>query len=203
MAAIMQQRFSFNKRIYKKLLKQKRKEEIKTGNGLTKFCNALYWILILGTGISAIATIYYLSAVSEHPAIELALLIMTVGFPYGLSFMPKTVVDMVTLKDFRFRTRNSLSIEDDCLRYGYTDKQIPVREIGYLFEVKLNDISEIDYYSKSGTIVIKGKIKQYYIFDGETNDVDCYEFCFLNAYDVDILEVLKKTVDLSCKVNSL
>ena len=87
----MNQVFLFQENTYKQLLKNRMKAELKTKGKFVKFCNFLYWFMIVGTILSAIGTIIYLLTISDSPY-DWIFLIITVLFPYLLSFLPRAVV---------------------------------------------------------------------------------------------------------------
>lgn len=196
----MNQVFSFQEKTYKQLLKKKMNEEIKTAGKFIKFCNIVYWFFVIGTIISAIATILYLLIWSEHPNIEWLLGIITIFFPYAFSYIPKSVVWVSLCKDYKFRKKNVLSIVQGNLLYSYIDDHMFDYYVVQSFLVSLNEINEILYNSKTGLITIKGQIKQEITINNNKTENDCLEFDFFNSYDIDIIDFLKNYVSNYCKI---
>lgn len=126
--------------------------------------------------------------------------IISIGFPFALSFLPKTVVWTALGKDYKFRQKNTLSIVQDTLIYSYEDTHKIEKYAKWIFSVSLKDITEVCFNRYTHLITIKGNIEQNFTF-GEQQIVDfCTAVDFFNAYDEDVFTFLKNNVNYDCKI---
>ena len=193
----MDQVFLFQENTYKQLLKNRMKAELKTKGKFVKFCNFLYWFMIVGTILSAIGTIIYLLTISDSPY-DWIFLIITVLFPYLLSFLPRTVVTCSIGDPYKFHENHILSIVQGHLLYSYE-----MTHHGYIKDIlmiPIEEINEIEYNKKLKLITIRGEVKQEFYHNGSKIDNTCSAFDFLNSYDADIFVLLRDCVSPYCRI---
>ena len=74
----------------KKVLTQVIKENVKNARGFSKFCYVLTMVLRIIAFVLGFVNILYVVFFSSY-ALDIIYLIMTFGFPYGLSFLSAIV----------------------------------------------------------------------------------------------------------------
>ena len=193
----MQKIFIFQQKPYKQLIKKRMKEELKTKGRFVKFCNFLYWFMIVGTIISAIVSVYYNMNISDS-SYDWIMLIVTVLFPFLLSFLPRAVVVGSIGDPYKFHENHVLSIVHGHLLYSYE-----MTHHGYIKDIlmiPLDEIDEIEYNEKLRLITIRGNVKQEYYYNGNKTDNNCTAFDFVNSYDEDVFLFLKSVVSPYCRI---
>ena len=193
----MNQVFLFQENTYKQLLKNRMKAELKTKGKFVKFCNFLYWFMIVGTIISAIVSVYYNLYISDSPY-DWIMLIVTVLFPLMFSMIPRAVVLGSIGNPYKLHQNQVLSIVQGHLLYSYE-----MTHHGYIKDIlmiPIEEINEIEYNQNLKLITIRGEVKQEFYHNGSKIDNTCTEFDFLNSYDTDIFVLLRDCVSPYCKI---
>lgn len=193
----MQKIFIFQQKPYKQLIKKRMKEELKTKGNFVKFCNFLYWFIIVGTIISAIVSVYYNMNISDSPY-DWIMLIVTVLFPLLLSFLPRAVVVGSIGDPYKFHENFVLSVVQGNLLYSYE-----MAHHGYIKDIlmiPIEEINEIEYNQKLQLITIRGEIKQEFYHNGSKINNTCSAFDFVNSYNEDVFLFLKSFVSPYCRI---
>jgi hypothetical protein len=153
--------------------------------------------MIVGTIISAIVSVYYNLNISDSPY-DWILLIITVLFPFLLSFLPRAVVVCSIGDPYKFHENHILSIVQGHLLYSYE-----MTHHGYtkdILMIPIEEIKEIEYNQKLKLITIRGEVKQEFYHNGSKIDNTCSAFDFLNSYDTDIFVLLRDCVSPYCRI---
>lgn len=186
--------YSVNNKKKKKALKKIIKTNVKSTKGFVKFCYGLTWFLEVLAIILGIANILYVIFVSDY-MVDIALLMVTFGVPYVLSFLPKTVYTIVLGKEYRFRRKETLTIIENGFIYAYHDGRSNVVTERFSYNVFFKNITKVEYDKETYIITLYGSIMED-IFHGsvlkETNEWG--KISFLNVYDIDMKKVLKENV---------
>ena len=102
------QSYEVNQRKRKKAIKQVVKINVKTAKGGVKFCYGLTWFLRILAVILGLANILYVVFLSSY-VVDIIFLIMTFGFPYGLSFLSAIVYIISAGGEYRLRRRETIT----------------------------------------------------------------------------------------------
>lgn len=102
------QSYEINHGKRKKAIKQVVKANVKNAKGIVKFCHGLTWFLRILAVILGLANILYVVFLSSY-VVDIIFLIMTFGFPYGLSFLSAIVYIISAGGEYRLRRRETIT----------------------------------------------------------------------------------------------
>ena len=143
----------------------------------------LLWILAI------LGTLYVLQNMflNSHDPLDLILIIIAGGGPFGISIIFKGVYREWILKEFTVRSYQRIEVENKMLRYSYLD----LFDHCYTYQVKKDKLKKIEYYENKGELVIYGKIS---LLNSNGNlisdDVD--KINFLNFFQKDVRDILEE-----------
>lgn len=107
------------KEVYKNYIKQ---NIWKCGN-FVKFSYVFEKILLIAAVILGVLNIVNVVFFSHEP-LYLIFLVMTVGFPFGISLIFKTVYEQWILKDFTTKENEIVQLSDTGIQYSYVLKYL-------------------------------------------------------------------------------
>lgn len=179
--------------IDEKNVKKKYRDYIKNSiheyGNFVKFSFVFEKILILVGIVLAILNLINVIFFSHEP-LFLLFLIMTAGFPYGISLIFRAVYNNWVLKKYKFRGNERLGLDKDTLQYTYDDY---IKGVNNSYIVKSQDISSIEYYKNKHEVVITGKIIFVTAIQGEKlEEVNIDTIDFLNIFNKDFIEWSKQ-----------
>lgn len=119
-----------------------------------KFSYVFEKILIITGIILALSNVCYIIFVSHDP-LDLILLIITGGFPYGISLIFRTVYREWTLKEYKFRGFEKIGVSKDCFEYSY---DAPLSNIRNTYTLNISDINHVEYNEKKHELTAFGNI---------------------------------------------
>lgn len=195
------QSYEGNRSKRRKAIKQVVKANVKTAKGGVKFCYGLTWFIRILAVILGSANILYIVFLSND-AIDAILLILTFGFPYGLSFLPATVYIVSAGGEYRLRRKEKITLVDGGFVYSYHDDRVNLvysshndrvglSNIVFAFTVLYENVSKYDYDDKTKALTLHGKI----IGDTYENEElkvsnEYNEISLLDVYDFSVKQLL-------------
>lgn len=183
--------FGVNQRKRKKAIKQLVKANVKEAKGFVKFCYGLTWFFRILAVILGLANILYVVFLSRYVMIDILYLLMTFGFPYGLSFLPATVYIVSASVEYCMRRRETITFVDGGFVYSYHDDRVGLSDSIFAFNVLYENISKYDYDDKAKILTLYGKIVGDTYENGELKESDEYnEISLLDVYDFSVKQLL-------------
>lgn len=174
----------------KKALKRIVKVNIKDSKGFVKFCYGLTWFLRTLAVALGIANIIYVMFFSNH-FVEIIFLIMTFGFPYGLSYLSAIVYIISAGGEYRLRRRETITLANDGFVYGYHDDRVGLSDAVFGFNVSYNKIEKYEYDEGTKLLTLYGTIVGNTYENGEFKNSDEYnQISMLDVYDISINKLL-------------
>lgn len=173
--------------IYKKYIKSM----IHKSGWFVKFSYAFEkFLLILGIilGTLNIVVVLFFS----HEPLDLLLLIMTCGFPYGFSLIFKTVYKSWLLRGYIYRKHEIIGFDNNQFEYSYNDSRL---DSGKTLTIKCqySKITNVTYNKSSGEISLYGELDFEERKQGILMNSDVWSgTAILNIFEIDIIEELKK-----------
>lgn len=184
--------YSLNRKERKKLIHNQIRASLKTAKGSVKFCYGATKVLQALSVILCAVNIYW--AVSEP--LDLLLLFITFGIPFGLSFLPATVYLISLAPEYKFRLNEKLAIDPKRIRYGFCDDRAAGEEAMLLYAADLEDISEIILDSANNVFYVRGNIKQTLLLkNGKQISDTCSEIDIPNVFDVNLCRIVMRQTD--------
>lgn len=181
--------YSPDRKARKKLIRKQTKASLKTAKGSVKFCYGATKVLQALSVILCAINICW--AVSEP--LDLLLLFITFGMPFGLSFLPATVYLIALAPEYKFRKNERLAIHSDGFGYGFIHDRAVAEEATLVYSAKLTDITEIKLDPEKDAFIIRGNISQTLQKDGdETIRDNCTEIDIPNIFGIDLCDLIKK-----------
>lgn len=181
--------YSVNKKKQKEVYKNYTKRAIWQCGNFVKFSYVFEKILLLTAVVLGIINIVNVVFFSHEP-LYLCFLIMTVGFPLGISIIFKTVYQSWTLKEYTNRSNEKLGLDCCCIQYSYND--IFSDDLDTFF-VPLSDNCKIEYDPQLKKYSVTGNIK-YTSTDEENHStvqmVTSIEF--LDVFDAPLFNYLQR-----------
>lgn len=187
------QSFEVNQGKRKKAIKQLVKTNVKEAKGFVKFCYGLtcfFRILAVILGLANILHAVFLG----RDALELILLLVTFGCPYGLSFLPAAVYIVSASVEYCMRRRETITFVDGGFVYSYHDDRVGLSDAIFAFNVLYENISKYDYDDKTKILTLYGKIIGDTYENGELKESDEYnEISLLDVYDFSVKQLLDES----------
>lgn len=184
------QSYEINQGKRKKAIKQLVKVNVKTAKGFVKFCYGLTWFLRILAVILGFANILYVVFLSSY-VIDIIFLIMTFGFPYGLSFLSAIVYIISAGGEYRLRRRETITFANGGFVYSYHDDRVGLSDTVFAFNVLYENINKYKYDDKTKKLTLYGKIIGDTYENGELKVSDEYnEISFLDVYDFSVKQLL-------------
>lgn len=184
------QYFDINQSKRKKAIKQVVQANVKTANGGVKFCYGLTWFLRILAVLLGLANILYVVFLSSY-VVDIIFLIMTFGFPYGLSFLSAIVYIISAGGEYRLRRRETITFANGGFVYSYHDDRVGLSDAIFAFNVLYENISKYDYDERTKTLTLYGKIIGDTYENGELKASDEYnEISLLDVYDFSVKQLL-------------
>lgn len=195
----MSNKFLIDKNKQRETFKKYIKYTLKDFGWFVKFSYVFEKILLVVAVILGLLNLINVIFFSHEP-IFLLFLIITIGIPYGLSLIFKTVYREWILKDWKYRNNEKIQIDNKCIQYSYIP---PFSNSENNYNVDISKIEKVEHNSCAGVITIKGDV----LFTGvlpkvvmriDEPGVDYYEnqhltsFSMLNIFQKDILDVFKE-----------
>lgn len=178
--------YDVNTKKQAKVYKNYIKKNLKNSKWLSKvsyFLEKLMFALAAVLGTLNIVNVIFFS----HEPLYLFFLIMTVGFPFGISLIFKTIYSSLILKEFDFRDREIIGIENNTIQYFYIDSLF-----GDLYQYIIPlDSCSITYDSKLKLYKATGDIKCI-ITDNENPTIKetVSEVQFLDIFDAPLSQFI-------------
>lgn len=127
----------------------------------------------------------------SHEPLFLLFLIMTGGFPYGLSLIFKAVYKEWILKEYKYRGNQKLGLDNGKLQYSYTS---PMSNIDKVHCIELSNIDRVEYALNKQEITIFASIEQQDVVQDEIIETRNIEsISFLNIFKKDVIDLLRKS----------
>lgn len=114
--------------------------------------------LILGV-INVINVLFF-----SHEPLYLLFLIMTCGFPYGLSLIFKAVYKEWTIKEYKYRGFEKIRLNKEIFEYSFDS---PLSNIRNVYTFNYSEVEKIEYASNLHMYNIQGNIKFLETVQGE------------------------------------
>ena len=173
--------FEINQSKRKKAIKQVVKANVKTAKGGVKFCYGLTWFLRILAVFGGLANILYVVFLSNY-IVDIIFLIMTFGFPYGLSFLSAIVYIISASGEYRLRRRETITFANGGFVYSYHDDRAGLSNTIFAFNV---------LYDKTKVLTLYGKIIGDTYENDELKASDEYnEISLLDVYDFSVKQLL-------------
>jgi len=184
------QSYEINQGKRKKAIKQVVKTNVKTSKGFVKFCYGLTWFFRILAVVLGLANILYVVFLSSY-VVDIIFLIMTFGFPYGLSFLSAIVYIISAGGEYRLRRRETITFANGGFVYSYHDDRVGLSDAIFAFNVLYENISKYDYDDKTKILTLYGKIIGDTYENGELKASDEYnEISLLDVYDFSVKQLL-------------
>ena len=181
--------YSVNKEKQKEVYKNYIKRTVWKCGNFVKFSYVFEKILLLAAVVLGVLNIVNVVFFSHEP-LYLFFLIMTVGFPLGISIIFKTVYQSWTLKEYTNRDNEKLGLDGNKIKYSYN-----LEYMGNLitFVIPLTGNCKIEYDSTLRKYSITGNI-EYTSTDEENNSAvqTVTSIDFLDIFDVPLNDYLQK-----------
>lgn len=188
------QSYEANQSKRKKAIKQVVKANVKTAKGGVKFCYGLTWFLRIIAVLLGLANILYVVFLSSY-VVDIIFLIMTFGFPYGLSFLSAIVYIISAGGEYRLRRRETITFVNGGFVYSYHDDRVGLSDAIFAFNVLYENISKYDCDDRTKTLTLYGKIIGDTYENGKLKASDEYnEISLLDVYDFSV----KQLIDENC-----
>lgn len=186
--------YDINQGKRKKAIRQVVKVNTKNAKGFVKFCYGLTWFLRILAIILGLANILYVAYLSSY-IVDIVYPIMAFGVPYGFSFLSATVYIISASREYSFRKRETIILEDNGFVYSYHDDRIVLLDTIFVFRAAYENICKYDYDAKTKILTLYGKIVGYIYENGEQKEIcEINEVSLLDTYDVS----LKQLLDNNC-----
>ena len=143
----------------------------------------ILWILAI------IGTLYVLQNMflNSHDPLDLILVIIAGGGPFGISIIFKGVYREWILKEFTVRSYQRIETENKMLRYSYLD----LFDHYYTYQIEKDKLKKVEYYENKGELVIYGKIN-FLDSNGNLISDDVDKINFLNFFQKDVRDILRE-----------
>ena len=184
--------YEINRKKRKKAIKKYIHSEIKKADGSSRFCYLLTLILrILGI-VLGVATVVYVICFGSY-MVELLFVILTLGIPLALSFLPATVYIIKVGGEYRLRRRETVSFDEDYFTYSHRDGRTGLEDKIFAYRVMYDDINELKFNPKTKVLEITGKIYlDTYVNSVLKDSVEGRAFDFLDVYDIGVCKKIKE-----------
>ena len=178
----------------KRLLKSYIKKNIKNANWFSRLCYILAGVLRILAIVLAIVNILYVAILSKD-GLDLIFLIMTFGFPMLLSLLPSTVYIIDVGGDYILRRKETIAFTENAIIYSHKDDRSGLLDVVYSHKVNYSEIEDVIVDELSGLVEIHGNIIVETYENSELKEtLNAKIFDFLNAYDEDVVEIIKKSI---------
>lgn len=122
---------------------------------------------------------------------DIIFLIMTFGFPYGLSLLSAIVYIISAGGEYRLRRRETITFANGGFVYSYHDDRVGLSDAIFAFNVLYENISKYEYDDKTKLLTLYGKIIGDTYENGELKTSDEYnEISLLDVYDFSVKQLL-------------
>lgn len=186
------QSYETNQGKRKNAIKQIVKTNVKTTKGFVKFCYGLTWFLRILAVILGLANILYVVFFSSY-VVDIIFLIITFGFPYGLSFLSAIVYIISAGGEYRLRRRETITFANGGFVYSYHDDRVGLSDAIFAFNILYENISHFDYDDRTKILTLYGKIIGDTYENGELKSSDEYnEISLLDVYDFSVKQLLEE-----------
>ena len=180
--------YSIDKKAQKTAYKKHIAEHIKDYGNFVKFsyyAEKFCYILMVVLGCWNIWHV-----VDEKEPLFLLFLIMTIGFPYGISLIFREIYKDWVLKKYKFRYNERLTLKKDLLQYTYDDY---IKGVTYVYTAYSQNISNIEYNPDGCEIFVLGNIKLETMIQGEVIEENIIPSVdFLNIFQKDFIVWVKE-----------
>lgn len=178
----------------KKVLKSYIKKNIKNANWFSRLCYILAGVLRILAIVLAIVNILYVAILSKD-GLDLIFLIMTFGFPMLLSLLPSTVYIIDVGGEYRLRRKETIAFTENSIVYSHKDDRSGLLDVVYSHKVNYSEIDDVIVDELSGLVEIHGNIIVETYENSELKEIlNAKIFDFLNAYDENVVEIIKKSI---------
>ncbi len=172
------------KYIYKDYIKH----SIKNSGTFIKFSYAVEKILLCLAAILSVLNVIYVFFYTQEPLFLLFLLISG-GFPFGISLIFKSVYREWILKDYKYRINEKLGIDNNILQYSYT---IPITNVDKIYIIDLKSINRLECDSVMHMVTVIGKVEENSVIQNEFIEKKIIdEVSFFDVFDNEFTETLK------------
>lgn len=186
------QSYEVNQGKRKKAIKQVVKANVKNAKGFVKFCYGLTLFFRILAVILGLANILYVIFLSNY-VVDIIFLIMTFGFPYGLSFLSAIVYIIAAGGEYRLRRRETITFANGGFVYSYRDDRVGLSDTIFAFHIAYENVSKYDYDVKTKVLTLYGKIIGDTYENGELKATDEYnEISLLDVYDFSLKSLLEE-----------
>ena len=169
-------------KVYRKYIKGSLKDYGWFVNFSYVFERILWICAIVGTAI-VLQNMFF----NSHDPLDLILILISAGAPFGMSIIFKGVYREWILKEYKFRNNEKLGIENNQLKYSY----VGTFGASLIYQVETEQITKAEYCTKKDELTIYGKIEVR--SSNQKNAVDYVEkLSCLNIYKTDIRSIINK-----------
>lgn len=178
----------------KKAIKKIVKINVKNTKGFVKFCYGLTIFLRILAILLGAANILYVIFFSSY-AVDIIMLIITFGFPYGLSFLPATVYVISMGGEYRLRKSETVTFTETGFIYSYHDNRLGFSDSILAFHIVYEKIARFAFEEKTRILTLYGKITGDIYENGELEKSDEYsEISLLDAYNISLEQLLEENI---------
>lgn len=181
------------KKAIKKVIKTALKD--KNTKGLIKACYIITWILRSIACLLGLLTIYYAIFISDYIYIDLLYLIITFLFPFLFSYVSATVYMISLSKEYRYRSKESITLMDNGFVYAYHDDRIDLSDAIFSFNVKYNQLNKYEYCKETKVLDLYGEIAVDTYENGKLKESnECRQLSMLDVYERSIHQLLEEKI---------
>lgn len=173
---------------------QKRKEALrniikenirKAGRGV-RFCCYLTWFMRGAGLLLGLGNILYAFLVSGN-MLDLLFLLITAGFPIGLSFLPAAAYRAALENEYFSRVDERIELFEDGFWYSYYDGRPGFQNMLLFYHIRYSAISQFYCDRETRILSIHGDI-DCEVCDGQTlvEKYTCEELALVNMYEEDL-----------------
>ena len=172
----------------KTIYKEYTKNSVWDYGWLVKFSYVVEKILLVVAVILGLLNLINVIFFSHEP-IFLLFLIITIGAPYGLSLIFKTVYCEWTIKEDKYRGLEKIGIDKEHFEYSYDS---PLSNIRNEYRVNVFDVKSVQYNVKRYELTIIGSITFNETVQGEIiSENQIEKIKMLNIFKKDLVEYFK------------
>ena len=186
------QSYEINQSKRKKAIKQVVKANVKHSKGFVKFCYGLTLFLRILAVILGLANVLYVIFLSSY-VVDIIFLVMTFGFPYGLSFLSAIVYIISAGGEYRLRRGETITFANGGFVYSYHDDRVGLSDKVFGFNVLYENIDRYEFDNKTKILTLHGKIIGDTYEKGELKASDEFtEITLLDVYDISLKQILEE-----------
>lgn len=186
--------FGVDKRKKRKALKAISKINVKKAKGFVKFC--YYFTIVMRVVAVLLGIVNIIQAIRLDDSLLYIMLLVSFGFPYGLSYLPWAVYHFSCIGDYHFRSSEQIILRDYNISYSYVDDRLEFEDIKLEYTIPFNEINKMSYCEKTRELSLEGDsfiFKQYKNGKLVINEITS-GVCILNVFTTDLVKLLKEKV---------